>query len=329
MVLRTVTALVRHRMAVSIRSTSATRCDTTSSAERVDTESDKGATSALHLLRIGDRGRELPVVADDGGSFFDARPVTDDYDGDFFATGGIHRLRSALSAGDLSRADISGSRIGAPIETPMAVICIGQNYAAHAREMGAVPPAEPVVFLKHPNCITGPNDDLPIPSFAHRVDWEVELGVVIGQRCRYLPSREAALDMVAGYTVSNDVSEREFQLERSGGQWSKGKCFEGFNPLGPYLYPADEVAAGALELFSWVNGEARQASSTADMIFGVAELVYELSQIMVLEPGDLINTGTPQGVALSGAFPYLKTGDFLSVEISGLGRQEQQVVGSS
>ena len=283
----------------------------------------------MHLLRIGDRGRERPVVADGSGSYFDARSIADDFDGSFFASGGIARLRSALSAGDLPRADISGSRIGAPIATPMAIICIGQNYAAHAREMGAIPPAEPVVFLKHPNCITGPNDSLPIPRFAHHVDWEVELGVVIGERCRYLPSKDVALDKVAGYTVSNDVSEREFQMNRSGGQWSKGKCCEGFNPLGPYLVPADEVAAGELELFSWVNGEARQASSTADMIFGVAELVYELSQVMVLEPGDLINTGTPQGVALSGAFPYLKTGDFLSVEVSGLGRQEQHVVESS
>ena len=199
------------------------------------------------------------------------------------------------------------------------------NYAAHAAESGAAPPAPPVVFFKHPNTVVGPYDAVLLPRGAERVDWEVELGVVIGRRARYLDSPAEALAHVAGYTVSNDVSERHFQLDPavSGGQWGKGKCCETFNPLGPWLVPADEVDPGSLRLRSFVNGEARQDSTTADMLFGVGELVHHLSQFMVLEPGDLLNTGTPQGVALSGRFPYLAVDDVMEIEIEGLGRQRQ------
>ena len=203
------------------------------------------------------------------------------------------------------------------------------NYAAHAAESGGAEPTQPVVFLKHPNTVVGPHDDVLVPRGATKVDWEVELGVVIGRRARYLESAEEALAWVAGYVLSNDVSERGFQLDPtvSGGQWSKGKCAETFNPLGPWLVPAGDVAdPQALALRSFVNGEPRQDSTTADMLFDVATLVLHLSRFMVLEPGDLLNTGTPQGVALSGRFPYLSVGDVMEIEIDGLGRQRSVLV---
>jgi 2-keto-4-pentenoate hydratase/2-oxohepta-3-ene-1,7-dioic acid hydratase in catechol pathway len=222
--------------------------------------------------------------------------------------------------------DGSKARLGAPIARPNAVICIGVNYAAHAAESGAEPPAHTVIFFKHPNTVVGAFDDVLMPPGSTKTDWEVELGVVIGTRARYLSSPADALAHVAGFTVSNDVSEREFQLELSGGQWSKGKSSETFNPLGPWLVPAGKVGDGSgLRLRSFVNGEPRQDSTTSDMISGVAQLVYDLSQYLVLEPGDLINTGTPQGVALGGTFPYLVAGDVMELEIEGLGRQRQTI----
>jgi 2-keto-4-pentenoate hydratase/2-oxohepta-3-ene-1,7-dioic acid hydratase in catechol pathway len=185
----------------------------------------------------------------------------------------------------------------------------------------------PVLFFKHPNTVVGPFDEVRIPRGSQKTDWEVELAVVIGRPARYLDSPDDAASCIAGYTVSNDVSERDFQVAQSGGQWSKGKCCETFNPLGPGLVPADEVAdVQALRLRSWVNGEVRQDSVTSDMIFGVHYLVWHLSQFLVLEPGDVINTGTPQGVAMSGRFPFLRTGDVMAIEIDGLGRQEQRLV---
>uniref|UniRef100_UPI001C607BDB fumarylacetoacetate hydrolase family protein n=1 Tax=Pseudonocardia nigra TaxID=1921578 RepID=UPI001C607BDB len=237
---------------------------------------------------------------------------------------GVERARRALDEGSLPTVDPAGLRVGAPIARPGAVVCIGQNYAAHAAESGAAPPEVPIIFFKHPNTVVGASDDVLIPPGSERTDWEVELAVVIGKRARYLASPADALAHVAGYAVSNDVSERTYQLDHSGGQWSKGKCCETFNPLGPELVTADEVPdPQALRLRSWVNEEPRQDSNTADMIFGVAEIVYHLSQYLVLDPGDIINTGTPEGVALSGRFPFLKAGDRMALEIEGLGRQEQ------
>ncbi len=202
------------------------------------------------------------------------------------------------------------------------MVCIGQNYAAHAAESGSEPPARPIIFLKPPNTVVGPHDQVDIPRGSTKTDWEVELAVVIGQTARYLDNPQQALQHVAGCAVSNDVSERTFQLEHSGGQWSKGKSCATFNPLGPYLVAADEVPdLQNLRLRSSVNGEPRQDSRTADMIFSVAQLVHVLSQYLVLDPGDIINTGTPQGVALSGRFPYLRPGDVMEIEIEGLGRQ--------
>lgn len=276
----------------------------------------------MRLMRVGDIGAERPVV-EESGAVYDLSPITHDIDGGFLAGGGIAEARRALREGRLQPVDVAGARRGAPVTRPHAIWCIGMNYAAHAAESGAQPPEVPVLFFKTPNTVIGPDDDVLIPRGSTKTDWEVELAVVIGKRARYLESPAQAREHIAGYTVSNDVSEREFQLETSGGQWSKGKCCESFNPLGPALVPADEVDAGSLRLRSWVNGEPRQDSTTADLIFDVAYLVWHLSQVAVLEPGDVINTGTPQGVALSGRFPYLKAGDVMELSIDGLGSQRQ------
>lgn len=281
----------------------------------------------MRIARLGDAGAEVPaVIADD--TTYDLAPVTADIDADFLAGGGIVKVREALAEGRLR--PLPGAdelRVGPPVPKPGAVLCIGQNYAAHAAESGDAPPELPVLFFKHPNAVVGPYDDVRIPPGATKVDWEVELAVVIGKEARYLASPADALDHVAGYTISNDVSERAYQIEQSGGQWSKGKCCETFNPLGPYLIPTDEVAdVQGLRLWSTVNGEPRQDSTTADMIFSVAHLIWHLSQYLVLDPGDIINTGTPQGVALSGRFPYLSKGDTMRIGIDELGWQQQTLV---
>ena len=278
-------------------------------------------------MRIGPPGAERPVLLAADERYLDLSSITPDIDPQFFGSDGLARVIQAAEAGDLPEIDVAAQRIGPPIARPSVVLCIGMNYAAHAAESGAAPPTTPVMFYKAPNTVVGPNDDVLLPRGSVKTDWEVELAVVIGKRVRYLNSAANALDHVAGYVLSNDVSERELQIERSGGQWSKGKSCETFNPLGPWLVTADEVPdPQALELRSWVNGERRQASSTKDMVFDVATLIYELSQVTVLEPGDIINTGTPEGVALSGRFPYLAAGDVLEMEISGLGRQRQRIV---
>jgi 2,4-didehydro-3-deoxy-L-rhamnonate hydrolase len=283
----------------------------------------------MQLLRLGELGNERPAVRTDDGAIFDISTLAGDIDGAFLAGGGIERVREAVAGGALTRLDDPGDgtglRIGAPIARPMAVLCIGQNYAAHAAESGSPPPETPILFFKHPNTVVGPYDDVLVPRRSTKTDWEVELGVVIGKRTRYLDSPEQALDQVAGYVVSNDVSERTFQTVESAGQWSKGKCAETFNPVGPWLVPAAEVHPNKLGLRSFVNGEVRQDSNTADMIFDVAFLVWHLSQYLVLEPGDLINTGTPEGVAMSGRFPFLADGDVMELEIDGLGRQRQRL----
>ena len=273
-------------------------------------------------MRVGEPGAEMPVAWLSEDRVYDLRPVTADIDGAFLGSARYQEALDACHNGTLPTVDISGRRVGAPLARPQAVLCIGMNYGAHAAESGSLPPSVPILFYKAPNTVVGPDDDVFIPVGATKTDWEVELGVVIGRRTRYLASPKEALDHVAGYVVSNDVSERDFQLAQSGGQWSKGKSCETFNPLGPWLVPASEVPdPQALRLRTYVNGELRQDSSTADMVFGVAELIWHLSQFTVLEPGDLINTGTPEGVALSGRFPYLADGDVMELEIEGLGRQ--------
>ncbi len=247
-------------------------------------------------------------------------------DGAFFASGGVARVRDALDAGRLPLVEGRGLRVGAPVARPGKVVCIGLNYRDHAVESGAAVPEEPVVFMKAANTVVGPEDEVLVPRGSVKTDWEVELAVVIGATARYLADREAALGVIAGYAISNDVSEREFQLER-GGQWDKGKSCETFNPLGPWLVTADEVGDPQdLTMRLWVNGELRQDGHSKNMIFDVAEIVRYLSQFMVLEPGDVINTGTPAGVALGlPGQPYLRAGDVMELEIQGLGRQRQTV----
>ena len=237
-------------------------------------------------------------------------------------------LGRAAKAGELPTIDLDGADFDAPVRGVGAVIAIGMNYAAHAAESGAAPPALPVMFLKTPNTIAGPDDPVRIPARSKKLDWEVELAFVVARRAYELREDEDPLDYVAGFTVANDLSERTFQIEESGGQWSKGKCLPGSTPIGPWLVTPDDVDHHALRLRSFVNGELRQDSSTADMIFDVPTLVRHLSQYLALEPGDVVLTGTPEGVALSGRFPYLVPGDVVGIEIDGLGRQTQRMTGA-
>ncbi|MCS3443444.1 fumarylacetoacetate hydrolase family protein [Microbacterium phyllosphaerae] len=280
----------------------------------------------MKFARLGTPGAEIPVLVE-GDSHLDLRAVTSDVNGDFLAGDFRARVEAARAAGELPVIeDAAAMRIGAPIARPSAVICIGQNYAAHARESGAEPPTVPIMFLKTPNTVVGPNDAVTIPRGSEKTDWEVELGIVIGARAAYLDSPDDAEAHIAGYVVANDVSERAFQMEVSGGQWSKGKIAPGFNPTGPWLVTPDAVDVDDLRLRSWVNGEPRQDSNTDDMIFDVRVIVHHLSQYVTLEPGDLILTGTPQGVAFGGRFPYLTAGDVVEIEIEGLGHQRQEFV---
>ena len=276
----------------------------------------------MRLGRLGERGAEVPVVFD-GERVLDLRPVTADLDGAALSNASLARIRAAVEADELPELDAAGLRRGAPIAKPGAIFCIGMNYAAHAAESGSQPPEVPILFLKVPNTVGGPDDEVEIPPGSITTDWEVELGVVIGAPALYLDSPADSRAHIAGYLAANDLSERDWQMKQSGGQWSKGKNAPGFTPLGPWLVTSDEIDPGALQLRSWVNGAPRQESSTADMVFSVEYLVWHLSQYLGLEPGDVILTGTPEGVALSGRFPYLAAGDVVEIEIEGLGRQRQ------
>ncbi|WP_216205270.1 fumarylacetoacetate hydrolase family protein [Amycolatopsis aidingensis] len=279
----------------------------------------------MKLARLGPQGAERPVLLGDSATY-DLSGLTGDLDGQFFAADGLVAVRKLAAAGDLPELAVAPTRVGPPIARPGAVIGIGLNYAAHAAESGSPRPESPVMFLKTPNTVGGPTDAVAVPPGSLRMDWEVELGVVIGKRASYLDSPEDSLAHVAGFVLANDLSERNHQLVDSGGQWSKGKCAPGFTPTGPWLVTPDEVDHRRLRLRSWVNGEPRQDSSTADMIFDVGFVVWHLSQYLALEPGDLLLTGTPEGVALSGRFPYLKVGDVVELEAEGLGRQRQELV---
>lgn len=282
----------------------------------------------MKFARLGDPGREQPAVQPGGpesnGKWYSLAGVAADIDGAFLEAGGVARVRDALAAGSLAEIpDAATLRFGAPLARPGAVVGIGLNYAGHAAESGAAVPEVPVVFLKPSNTVAGPFDDAPIPPLSRKYDWEVELAVVIGRRASYLASTDEAAECVAGYVLANDLSEREYQLPGAAGQWVKGKSLPGSTPLGPWFVPADALDASALRLQTWVNGEVRQDSSTADLIFDVPAVVHHLSQFMVLEAGDVILTGTPEGVALSGRFPYLQDSDVLELEVEGLGRQRQ------
>lgn len=280
----------------------------------------------MRFARLGDPGSEIPVLLD-GERTLDLRGATRDIDAEFLGGDGPARVRAALEAGTLPELPGSaGMRIGAPIARPGAVYCIGMNYAAHAAESGSAPPEHLVMFMKSPNTVIGPNDDVEIPRGSTRTDWEVELGIVIGRRASALGSPAEARAHIAGFVTANDLSERDWQLAVSGGQWSKGKSAPGFCPTGPWLATPDELDADDVRLRSFVNGEPRQDSRTADLIFGIDTIVWQLSQYLALDPGDLVLTGTPEGVALSGRFPYLGAGDVVEIEIDGLGRQRQRYV---
>lgn len=286
----------------------------------------------MKFLRIGDLGAERPAVLDADGTALDLSGITTDIDAAFLAGGGVDRARAALDAGELTPVDAGtpgtgGTRVGSPVADPGKIIGIGLNYADHAVETGASAPAEPIVFLKAPDSLNGPDDDVLVPRGSTKTDYEVELAVLIGRTARYLDTEADADSVIAGYALANDVSEREFQIER-GGQWDKGKSCETFSPLGPLLVTPDEVADPQdLGLRLSVNGEVRQNGSTRDMIFTVRHIVHYLSQFMVLRPGDVIVTGTPAGVAMAKAeTPYLKAGDTVELEIDGLGRQRQHMV---
>jgi len=279
----------------------------------------------MKLLRFGPEGREKPGLLDSTGVLRDLSGVVDDIAGDVLDTAGLDRLR-ALDPATLPR--VEGSpRIGACVARVGKMVCIGLNYADHAAESGMAIPAEPVVFNKWTSAIVGPNDDVVIPRGSTKTDWEVELGVVIGTRCKDV-DKAYALDYVAGYCVVNDVSEREWQLER-GGQWDKGKGFDTFGPIGPWLVTRDEVPdPQQLGLWLEVDGHRYQNGNTCTMIFKVAELVAYLSRCMTLLPGDIISTGTPPGVGL-GIKPepvYLKAGQTMRLGIDGLGEQQQRTV---
>ncbi|MFI9027427.1 fumarylacetoacetate hydrolase family protein [Streptomyces sp. NPDC053560] len=282
----------------------------------------------MKLLRVGPVGAERPALLDESGTLRDLSELVPDIDGTLLADEtALTRIREAAASGGLPALDPAGLRTGAPLAGIGKVVCIGLNYHDHARETGAAIPAEPIVFMKAPDTVVGPDDTVLVPRGSEKTDWEVELAVVIGRTARYLETDEQALAAVAGYTIAHDVSEREFQIER-GGQWDKGKNCETFNPLGPWLVTADEVAdPQALGVRLWVNGELKQDGTTAEQIFPVAEVVRYLSHFMTLYPGDVINTGTPAGVAMGHADPkpYLRAGDVVELEIDGLGRQRQEL----
>ncbi|MFJ5993608.1 fumarylacetoacetate hydrolase family protein [Streptomyces sp. NPDC092370] len=281
----------------------------------------------MKLLRVGTAGSERPALLDADGTLRDLSGLVPDIDGALLADEeALGRVRAAADAGDLPVLDDTGLRVGPPLGRIGKIVCIGLNYHDHARETGAEPPAEPVVFMKAPDTVIGPNDTVLVPRRSLKTDWEVELAVVVGRTARYLGSAEEGLAHVAGYAVAHDVSEREFQIER-GGTWDKGKNCETFNPLGPWLVTADEVRDPQdLSLRLWVNGELKQDGTTAEQIFPVGEVVRYLSQFMTLYPGDVINTGTPAGVALGAPEPkpFLRAGDVVELEIEGLGRQRQE-----
>ncbi len=279
----------------------------------------------MKLVRYGPAGREKPGIIDADGKIRDLSKIVPDIAGAALSRSGLAKIRKA----NIKRLKVvpGKPRLGPCVGGTGNFIAIGLNYSDHAAEAGMPIPKEPIIFNKAPSCICGPNDDTMIPKESSKLDWEVELGIVIGQRARYL-SKEKALDAVAGYCVANDVSERVFQIERAG-QWCKGKGCETFGPLGPWLVTRDEIKDPQnLDMWLNVNGEKRQRGNTRTMIFGAAHIVWYCSQFFVMQPGDVILTGTPPGVGL-GMKPepkFLKAGDVVTLGLAGLGEQRQKIV---
>jgi len=281
----------------------------------------------MQLIRWGRSGEEKPGLLTNEGVRLDVSRFASDFDEHFFASGGLQELQTWLAANSATAPSVPDSvRLGPPICRPSKIVCIGLNFRDHAAESKMEPPKEPVLFFKSTTSLVGPNDALKIPRNAEKVDWEVELAVVMAKRASYV-SEADALDYVAGFALHNDYSERAFQLER-GGQWVKGKSADTFAPLGPFLATRDELPNfGQLKMWLKVNGVFRQSSSTSEMIFGVPFLVSYISQFMTLLPGDVISTGTPAGVGLGMKPPqYLKSGDVVELGIEGLGQSRQQVI---
>jgi ureidoglycolate lyase len=282
----------------------------------------------MKLLRYGLVGAERPGIVDAGGKVRDVSGIVDDIAGETLTNAGLEKLRAV----DTSKLPVveERTRIGPCVGRVGKFICVGLNYADHARESGVEPPKEPVLFMKATSAICGPNDNVIIPRNSRKTDWEVELGVVIGREARYVEIGDA-MNHVAGYCVVNDVSEREFQIERCG-QWVKGKSADTFGPIGPWLVSRDEVAdPQRLSMWLEIDGRRYQNGSTATMIFGVAHLVSYISQFMSLQPGDIISTGTPPGVGL-GQKPepvYLRPGQTMRLGIDGLGEQKQRLVAAN
>ena len=278
----------------------------------------------MQLMRIGQAGQETPVVTD-GDRFFDASSAVTEFGGDFgprFWAEGLPKLQSLVELGQLPPFDAEGKRIGAPIASPQAVICIGLNYTDHAAEAGQPIPTNLVTFLKHPGTIVGPNDPVGILPGSEKTDWEVEFGFVMGKRAHALASAEEGLAAIAGFTLVNDVSERTFQNLTP--QWGLGKNMPSSTPVGPKVVTADSIDPNNVGLRTLVNGEVRQDGNTSKMIFDVGTIVYKLSQYMTLEPGDIVSTGTPAGVAMAGTHPFLAPGDVVELEGDGLGSQRQE-----
>jgi 2-keto-4-pentenoate hydratase/2-oxohepta-3-ene-1,7-dioic acid hydratase in catechol pathway len=278
----------------------------------------------MKLIRFGKEGKEKPGIHLDGKNY-DLSAFIKDYDESFFEQNGLEKLASIINEEKLPLVE-DGQRIGSPIARPSKILCIGLNYAKHAKETGAAIPTEPILFMKSTSSLTGPFDNIIIPKNSEKTDWEVELGVVIGKKASYVSEAEA-MDYVAGYVLHNDVSERAFQLER-GGTWDKGKGCDSFAPLGPWLVTKDEIPnPHQLRLWLSLNGKMMQDSNTDDLIFNIPKLISYSSQFMTLLPGDVISTGTPAGVGL-GFSPniYLKPGDIVELGIDGLGSSKQTAI---
>lgn len=274
----------------------------------------------MRLVRVGPRGKERPAVLTSDHTAVDVSGHVPEFDGGFFARGGLSAMAGLLEDDDLPFFDLEGLRLGSPVARPFKIVGIGLNYEDHARESGMDIPAEPVVFMKATNSLSGPYDDILLPPGSDKVDWEVELGVVIGAEARHLADEFEAAEAIAGFCIAHDVSERSWQLER-GGQWVKGKSAETFCPLGPWLVTPDEIPdLMNLDLTLSVNGRVRQSGNTSKLIFTPRHIVWYLSQMMALEPGDVILTGTPPGVGLATG-SFLEPGDVVELVIEGLGSQ--------
>ncbi|MEQ9297870.1 MAG: fumarylacetoacetate hydrolase family protein [Cyclobacteriaceae bacterium] len=278
----------------------------------------------MRLIRFGNAGEEKPGIETNNGIRKDLSELTKDFDRDFLANGGLAKVQEIVNKGldQLPTIDTS-VRLGPPIKDPSKIICVGLNYADHAKEAGMHVPKEPILFFKSTTSLCGPNDPVTIPKNSQKTDWEVELNIVIGKKAQYI-EQSAAYDHIAGYTLFNDYSEREFQIER-GGQWVKGKSCDTFSPVGPWLVTKDEIAdPNNLDLWLKVNGETKQQGSTRNFIFQVDHVVSYISQFMTLLPGDMISTGTPPGVGMGFKPPqYLKPGDVVVLGIEGLGTSSQ------